>query len=230
MNLRPSTRVPFDEYIERVKDVVDAGDFFYLKRYGKFDAMPACWKNLKENQRREVSALIGSFYDESKADCSKEPWSLYNLKKFLNLGYVKLDDLSKFRAAYLATRGDDSVFVEPCFIDRPANDTPKVEGNTTLLDEYDGFALKPKKLIKEFKDNPGDPKVQGKLFRHYTNYAATAHCVANRKVSIEKKSGRHTDLVPTAGLNVEVSDLQLSLLNPTFQDVIVSNIIDQVKG
>ena len=86
MTLCPSTQVTFDEYIERVKDAVDAGDFFYRKRYGKSDAMPACWKNLKENQRHEVSVLTGSFYDGSKADCSKESWSLYNLKKFSNLG------------------------------------------------------------------------------------------------------------------------------------------------
>ena len=30
VNMLPSTRVPFDEYIERVKDVVDAEYFFYL--------------------------------------------------------------------------------------------------------------------------------------------------------------------------------------------------------
>ena len=71
MNLGPYTRVPFDEYIERVKDVVDAGDFLYLKRYGKFDAMPKWWKHLDKQQRRDVAELIGLFYDESKADWSK---------------------------------------------------------------------------------------------------------------------------------------------------------------
>ena len=82
VNLRPSTRVTFDEYIERVKDVVDAGDFFYLKRYGKFDAMPACWKHLDEQQRRDVAALIGLFYDDPKADFLKESWALTNIKNF----------------------------------------------------------------------------------------------------------------------------------------------------
>ena len=98
LNLLLSTRVPFDEYSERVKDVVDAGDFFYLNRHRKFDPMPECWKNLDKEQRRDVAAFIGSFYDDSKADCSKEPQKLPNIKKFLNLGYVKLYDLAKFRA------------------------------------------------------------------------------------------------------------------------------------
>ena len=89
---------------------MDAGDFLYLKCYGKFDAMPTCWKHLDEQQRRDVAALIGLFYDESKAGCLKEPWALTNIKKSLNLGYVKLDDPAKFRAAYLATQGNYSVF------------------------------------------------------------------------------------------------------------------------
>ena len=71
VNLCPSTKFPFDEYIERLKYVVDAGDFFYFKHYRRFDAMPACWKHLDEQQRRNVAAFIGSFYYESKADCSK---------------------------------------------------------------------------------------------------------------------------------------------------------------
>ena len=72
VNLRPYLQdIPFDEYIEKVKDAVDAGDFLYLKCYGNFDAMPACWEHLDEQQRRNVAAFIGSFYYESKADCSK---------------------------------------------------------------------------------------------------------------------------------------------------------------
>jgi len=96
-----------------VKAVIDAGDYFYLKRSGKFDSMPACWNNLEETQHHEISTLIASFYNDLRGDSNKEPWSIQNLKKCLNLGYVKLDDLPKFRGAYFATLGDDSVFVEP---------------------------------------------------------------------------------------------------------------------
>ena len=71
VNLRPSKWVPFDEYIERVNDVVDDGEFFYLKRYGKFDAIPACRKYSDEQQHRYVATLIGFFYDDSKADFPK---------------------------------------------------------------------------------------------------------------------------------------------------------------
>ena len=186
-----------------------------------------CWKHLDEQQRRNIAALIGSFYDESKADFSKEPWSLSNINKFLNIGYVKLDDLMKFRAAYLATKGDDSVFFEPRFIDSSDYDTPKAEDDSVLLNEHNGFALKLKKLIREFQKNPGDPKAQWNIFRHYTNHTATAYCVAS---AIENNNGRLIDLEPTADLNVEVYELQQSLINPTSRDMVVSDIIYQTKG
>ena len=106
---------------------------------------------------------------------------------------MKLYDLAKFRVAYLATKGNDSVFIEPPFIDSSVDDTPKVEEESFLIDEHDGFSLKPKKLIKEFQQMPGDPKAQGNLFCHYTNHNVTAHSSAS---VIEKKNGRLIDLVP----------------------------------
>lgn len=155
----------------KVKDVADAADFFYHPRHGMFDAMPACWKNLAEAQRREVAALIGSFYDESRADPEKHPWSVGNLKKFLDLGYVNLVDMPKFRAAYLATRGDESIFVDPPPHDTTDTTARSVTSNSTsVLENHDGFTLKPAKLITNYKAKPGDSKTQGELFRHITNF------------------------------------------------------------
>ena len=146
---------------------------------------------------------------------------------FFNLGYVKLDDLAKFCAAYLETQGNDSVFIEPPFIDSSADDTPKVEYNNAILNKHDGFSLNQKKLIKEFQQKYYNPKAQGNLFRQYTNHIATAHVFASE---IEKKNGLLIVLEPTAGLNMEVSELQRSLLNTTSRDMIVSDIINQEKG
>ena len=167
-----------------MKDSVDAGDYFYYKRECEFDAMPACWKNLEEDQRRAVATLIDSFYDESRADYTKETWAIGNIKKYLDLEFVTLVDLPKFRAAYLATLGDDSVFADPPL----HNAVIKEAGNMKLLGDHDGFALKPKKLMKKYKDNPVKSKVQGKVFIHMNNFSASEH-VAN-----EKKLGRVVDL------------------------------------
>ena len=50
------------------------------------------------------------------------------------------------------------------------------------------------------------------------------------QVRLKNKNVRLIDLEPTAGLNVEVSEIQRSLLNTTSRDMIVSDIIDQEKG
>lgn len=219
-NLQPSTRVPFSEYIETVREVVDAADYFFLKRDGIFDAMPACWKHLLEPQRREVAALIKAFYDESLADPSKDPWSVDNIKKYLNLGYVKLDDTQKFRAAYLASLGDESIFVTPVVEDKAATTST----SSKLLDDHDAFALRPKKLVTHYQGNRSDSKAQGKLFVHMTNFVCTEHVTANKKREVSLQ------LEPSPSLNVEMSHLQKSLLNPNSQDVMLSELIDQAQG
>lgn len=212
----------------KVKDVADAADFFYHPRHGMFNAMPACWKNLAEAQRREVAALIGSFYDESRADPEKHPWSVGNLKKYLDLGYVNLVDMPKFRAAYLATRGDESIFVDP-----PPHDTTETtarsinSNNTSVLDNHDGFTLKPAKLITDYRAQPGDSKTQGELFRHMTNYVSHKYGAEKKKASQLEKD---INLEPSGGLNVEMSYRQRKWLNPTIDEVLLSDVIEQAQG
>ena len=55
---------------------------------------------------------------------------------------MKLDELTKFCADYSATLGDDSVFLKTTHFVVPPTD------NIILINDHDGFALKPKKLVK----------------------------------------------------------------------------------
>ena len=105
-------------------------------------------------QNREVATLLGSFYDESCGDRNKEPWSIPNIKQYLNLGYMNLDDQPKFRATYFATLGDDLVFFKPIHFVQPPPE------NNTLLDDHDRFAFQPKKLVKNYQGSCTDPKNQ----------------------------------------------------------------------
>ena len=219
VNIRPSKNVLFEEFIDRVKEVVDSGYYFYLKRIGKFDSMPECWNNLEEPQRREVATLLGLFNDESHGDRNKEPWSITNIKKYLNLGYVKLDNLPKFCADHFETLSDDLIFVEPPHFVQPYPE------NNTLLNDHDGFALSPKKLVKNYQDNCTGTKTQWMLFLHITNHAATEYCVA-----ANKKNGSFVDIEPSAGLDVEMSEFQTSVLNTTERDVVTNDMISQSQG
>ena len=174
---------------------------------------------MEEPRRLEIATLLGSFHDESRGERNKEPWSIPNIKKHLNLGYVKLDDLPKFCAAYFANLGDDSVFVEPPHFVQPPPE------NNTLLDDHAGFALKPKKLVQNYQDNCTDPTTQQMMFLHMTNHVTTEHCVV-----ANKKDGHFFDLEPSAGLDVAMTELQTSALNPTKQDVLISDLINQSQG
>ena len=104
---------------------------------------------------------------------------------------MKFDDLTKFRSASFETLGDDSVFVEPPHFVQPPPE------NNILIDDHDGFALKPKKLVKNCQDNHTDPKTQQMMFLHMTNHVTTDHFVASKK-----NNGRFVYLEPLAGLDV----------------------------
>ena len=125
-------------------------------------------EKLCEAKRREVAANIGSFYDYSRANPDKYPWVIDNLKKYLDLGYVKIDEIPKFRADYLETHDDESIFADTLFGSATDDDSASNTNanGSTLLDQHDGFVLKPKKLVKQYGENLVNSKAQGKLFVH----------------------------------------------------------------
>ena len=92
-----------------------------------------------------------------------------------------------------------------------------------MLDVHDGFSLRPKKPVKNYKDNPGNSKVQGKFFVHMNNVSASEHVVNENKI------GRVVDLALSSLLDVKVSDIKKTLLNPTKRYVMLVDIIDQSR-
>jgi hypothetical protein len=68
--------------------------------------MLACWKNLTEQQRCIIAALIVTFPGQ---------WSKENVKELLLLPEVKFDDIKKLRGCHIISKEDPSVFVTPVF-------------------------------------------------------------------------------------------------------------------
>ena len=136
--------------------------------------MPACWRHLKESQFQEVAYLIGLFYKESRADPSKRPWCKDNLKRFLlRLEFVDVKDIPKFRAVYLASRGGESICADPVEENSVIlDDSAENEATSNLLDHHDVFALKPKKLVEEYKENGTSTTNQDKIFVHMKFFVA----------------------------------------------------------
>ena len=61
-------------------------------------------------QRQEICALVDTF---------SGGWTKDNLKKMLQLDYVKANDIKKLHGCHLTAKGDPSVFINPVI---PGND------------------------------------------------------------------------------------------------------------
>ena len=100
-----------------------------------------------------------------------------------------------------------------------------MERGGELLDTYGVFALKPKKAILGYQENPGDMDIQMNLLQHMTKFTAQAHILKNTPAHGVKKN--RENIQPSIFFNIEVIDDQIELLNPKQQDVQEAMIIDQ---
>ena len=104
------------------------------------------------------------------------------------------------------------------------DDSAENEATFNLLDHHDGFDLKPKKLVEDYKEKRTSTTAQYKLFVHTTNFVATEH------VSGNKRLGKCDKLQPSSYLHVDMHYDQKRLLNTTPQDAQLSEIIAQAQG
>ena len=70
--------------------------------------MPACWKKLTVSQRHKVSRLLNCFEEEAAEEPSKGVWNIDNVRRVMELGFMKYDDITKLRTSVLAAREDPS--------------------------------------------------------------------------------------------------------------------------
>jgi hypothetical protein len=146
--------------------------------------------------------------------------------------YVALDDIYQLRGCYLTTKIDPSVFVEPCQAAEMAVDI--AEANK-LNETLHLFTWKPKVFVdainRETTRNmdghligpcgAASQTTVNSYFTHITNFVAEHHANATR--------GRKF-LEPGSYLNVEVTDDQPYLLQPTASNVLVENILEDSIG
>ena len=125
----------------------------------------------------------------------------------------------------MAYRGDESIFVDPVEENSVIlDDSAENESTPNLIDHHDGFALKPKNLVEEYKENRTSTTAQANFFVHMTNFVATKH------VSGNKRLGKREKLQPSSYLHVDMHYDQKHLLNPNPQDAQLSEIISQAQG
>ena len=194
--------------------------------------VPAFWKAMPPEHCHVVVAMIDRFYENSKAEGENDsPWIFSNVCQLIQ--YVAIDNIEQLRGCYLTTKIDPTVMVgEPnrkAVFEAEAAEAKKQ--NASLLCNYT-FLWKPKRhldaVAKERKINEAANTTNKKMtaanefFNHITNFVSRSHCTKTR--------GRQF-LEPKGYLNVEVTDDQHYLLQPTPADVLlVGSILDDSIG
>jgi hypothetical protein len=126
-----------------------------------------------------------------------------------------MNDVPKIRAAYLTSKIDPTVFLDPP-VHVPVPDKP---ATNKALDEFDGFSWKPKALVEDYRSDRSSLEKQTKFFTHICNHVAGTHGWKQR-----------ANLAPSAFLDVEMSFDQSELLNPHPRDIFMGAIMDQTVG
>jgi len=226
VNTNPKTRIPFADWIKKLdkKGVLLSGEQFFVKRTSLYDAMPACWQRLSVEDRHSVITCIKKIYD--RADELQQPllWTAGDVKDLFK--YCALDDIVKLRACYLTAKIDPSVIVGGDNVSAVV--VAKKDSVADSVADY--FTFMPPKLTAEFKASIAglparqakDPlfrtKAQKKLFDHMCNKACESEW--------NNDKGRQ----PSAHINVEVSQVQQQMLNPSYKHVLMGFICYDVRG
>ena len=183
---------------------------FFTNRNGLFDAIPACWQNMTEEERRKLCSLFDKFTGS---------WSIDNVKEVMRLGLCYFNDIPKLRGCYFMTKEDFYIFFDPTTSAEPEDNNPTPNRRHWMLNrDFSGFSLVPSHLLDPYKANESRENAAN-LFCCMINFVASNH-------------GFNTggQLCPPPYLDVEVTDKQKELLNPTSRDVQMGAILDQCVG
>ena len=84
LNVNVNTHSCFNIIDESVRHA----DRFFTNSNGIFDAMPACWQHITEEERRKLCSLFDTFTGS---------WSVDNVKEVMRLGLCSFNDIPKLR-------------------------------------------------------------------------------------------------------------------------------------
>jgi hypothetical protein len=183
--------------------------------------MPAFWKQMSCENRHAAVAIIDGRVAKAKTNEENScPWRIENVLKVLK--YVALDDMLQFRGCYHTSKIDPSVFVKP-----EPDKTVAIE--IVSQETLNAFRWNPKihmDAIRRETTRGNNGSLLGPcggashmtadaFFIHITNFVSRRHSVITRGCPF---------LEPRAYLNVEITDEQRHLLQPTAADVLVGNL------
>jgi hypothetical protein len=176
--------------------------------------------------------MINGFYLSAKqnGETNSSPWTIKNVCKLVKC--VALDDIYQLRGCYLTTKFDPSVFIEP---DQAAEMAAGIVEANKLKEILHHFTWKPNFFVgainRETTRNKDGHLIgpcgaasqitANSYFSHITNFVTEQHANAT-------KGRKFLEL--SSCLNVEVTEDQRYLLQPTASKVLVGNILEDLIG
>ncbi len=187
--------------------------------------------NAGKNRHALVGTIDGFYLSATQnGGMNPSPWTIKNVCKLVK--YVALDDIYQLRGCYLTTKNDPSVFVEP---DQAADMAADVAEMNKLNETLHRFTWKPKFFVdainrETMRNKDGhligpcgaaSQVTANSYFSWITNFVAEQHANATKGL-------RFLELSSCS--NVEVTEDQRYLLQPTASIVLVGNILEDSIG
>jgi hypothetical protein len=182
--------------------------------------MPAWWRNMTVECRHKFLSVSKGLMEEA----AKKGQSMWCVKQHVIrlTEFGPADKIFQMRACFMAAQKHPEVI---CYIDNTGvssddedDDTnqPKSKGKDNSPTCLETFTLKPARLVHAAKTKPTRHN-QMKLFEHMTNFCARQ----NAKVGTLK---------PSSALDVEFTQDQATLLQPTMMQCNTGVIMDEMRG
>lgn len=214
VNLHPQHRVSIMEWLKKIEQTVAVGDrFFTAHNSSLFDAMPAFWQKLTVEARHKCMAVIDECHNT--VEPGSKVWSKDNVRKLRE--FCDFDHIPMLRACYLAAKNDGSVLIGSYLESSAATQDTTTQKSIESHAIFTKWDAKP--LLQEYVKDRNCPVQQGKFFNHVTNLAAREHVQNSSK-----------PLAPSAHLDVVISEDQKQLLNPSWKNVVMGQIINESIG
>ena len=214
VNLHPDHRVSFDVWVERISDKL-AGEGACEKSFSLCDALPSVWKKMTTETRHKVVSIVDNCSQSGSDVWSNKPMMLQSCQ------CVSLDEMAKLRVCHMASKKDPSAFVGGFRSEEGnANESPTdhhVVSRKSPTDHFKWAQWNSPSAHDPHMKNKNDKKAQTECFTHMTNFVSRNHDATK-------------NLLPSDGLDVEISPEQRKNLNPSVKECMMGCITDEVMG
>ena len=208
VNLKPSTRVAFDKWCERISHYLQGGEFSFKPEVVRdvYTNLSPYWHGMEPAEKQAAVAIVTSHGNAYSVACVKE---------LMDKMHVPMTEMQNIRVAI------ELAIKDPSHLERGVPEATLLE-QPVAVQEAQAKVADVTSGLHSFQLHPkaadGSPLLSG--------VALFDHLIKMGRRSVQKG----TDLVPSASLDVEYSQQQQRLINPREVDYSMHEIAKHAHG